>query len=125
MSARTLTIKLKPNGAGQMPVSLFFKTGDWAVTQGLCVIHSDKCLKVTHIPSTHCIPPCLHDLELASNIARRINAEVPKFKAMPRPHVRQQYSRIFKDEIAKAGAPLELPIDHYRTPVVMEPAITE
>jgi hypothetical protein len=63
-------------------------------------------------------------LKLARKIARRINTEVPKFKATPRHQVVEQFSRIFKDELAKAGAPLELPIDHYRTPVVTEPTKT-
>ena len=107
---RTLTVKLKLGASvDDMPIRLFYKTGDWAVTQGLCLKHSNGCLKVTHVPSTACIPPCLHDLELATKIARRINTEVPKFKQSPRQGIRDQYSWIFQDELSKAGALLELP----------------
>ena len=58
LKANTLTVKVKygttgeerPNG--EKPVTVFYKCGDWAVTQGICPVHNNACYRVTHIPST-------------------------------------------------------------------------
>jgi hypothetical protein len=108
MSQRTLSVKLQPHGTKEMRVTLFFQVGDWAVTQGLCTAHQNGCFRLTHVPSTYCIPVCLHGLAFAQKIARRINDALPKFKQKPRPEILRQLSGIVKDMLTEDGQALEL-----------------
>lgn len=77
---RTLPVKLSEGDVNEMDTALFFQCGDWAVTQGICVFHQNACFKVTHVPSTCCIPHCFADQKRAENLARDLNMELPKFK---------------------------------------------
>jgi len=106
MPTRTLIVKLQPHGKAEMPVTLFFQVGDWAVTQGLCTKHSDTCFRVTHVPSTYCIPVCLQSQPVACQIAYRFNRELPKFKTTPRAAMVEQYGKIVREELEETGLAL-------------------
>jgi len=78
---RMLKVKLKQGASDEWEVPLYFQAGDWAVTGGLCVFHNNSCYKVTHVPSTACLPHCFIERTRAEGIARDLNAELPKFKS--------------------------------------------
>jgi hypothetical protein len=106
MPVRILNVKLKPKGAESLPVRIIFQVGDWAVTQAICVFHADRCFRVTHIPSTQCIPVCLQAEAVACHIAKRVNGEIPKFKSRPKPDTVVQYANVVREELEKARLPL-------------------
>ena len=112
MPERTLTVKLIQGETSTMDVCLFFQAGDWAVTEGLCLTHSNRCFRLTHVPSTGCIPVCITSRPLAEQIARRLNAEVPKFRRLPSPEIINMQSLLVRDMLNESGHPLLLSQTH-------------
>lgn len=106
MTGRTLTVKLMQGEASEMPVALFFQAGDWAVTKGICGIHLNGCYRLTHVPSTRCIPVCIANLQEAIDMAREINAGFPKFKQQPTGDVWRTCVRITLQILGKRGIKL-------------------
>ena len=107
MSKDVLHVKLAPNGQETAPVALFFQVGDWAVTQGLCVFHDYRCFRLTHVPSTLCIPVCLQTQAVAEQIARRFDRELKRPKSVKSISTQKlNYAHIVKQELQPAGLPL-------------------
>jgi hypothetical protein len=105
-TTRTLTVKLMQGEASEMPVTLFFQAGDWAVTQGICKVHVARCYRLTHIPSTCCIPVCIHSRPQAIEMAREINASFPKFKEQPTGDVWSTCVKVCLEVLRKRGIKL-------------------
>ncbi len=106
MSDRTLIVKLVQGKDKEMPVTLFFQAGDWAVTQGICELHENHCYRLTHIPSTRCIPVCVTERSHAIGMASDINARFPKFKEQPTGDVWRNCVKITLDILGKRGIKL-------------------
>ena len=109
---RTLIVKLIQGESDRKEVRLFFQAGDWAVTEGLCLTHSNRCFRLTHVPSTGCIPVCITIRPLAEQIARKLNAEVPKFRGLPKLAIINQQSLLVRDMLREVGHPLLLSQTH-------------
>ena len=107
MSTSTINVKLKPHGHETLPVRLFFQTADWAVTQGICLVHRDRCFRLTHVPTTLCIPVCLQTQAVAKKISGRLARELKKSKSVKSISAQKlNYAHIVKQELQAAGLPL-------------------